>query len=450
MNDDNNNNNSPLSHVINKFVTELNDIKGGPQVLSDLIHLNYSSPILSYIEKINLANVLLPVDMTQFCTAISNMTNLISFGFGSNRLGDELITKIVMSLSSPKLELLDLGNNLCIQAAISIAQAPMLVNLQTLILAFNQIDDEGLTAIATSPYLSQGTTNLTKLDLAGNKFGSVGIKSLFSSPIISTLEWLDVCGNNIGKDGIDAMVTAITTCNITDMTKTTPLKLTSLALGDCQLCGDAAKSLASIASLLTGLEYLDLSANEIDLKGIKALVESNLFTKLTTLLLSENPIGPEGVSIMALSPSISNVTKLTLNWCDVGDEGAVAIANSPAKFTFLDLHSNAIGLTGITALASSKSLSNLESFGLPNNQLGDDGVKQIANSTAFSSLISINLCRNQIGNDGANALAASPHLGKLDVLQLLGNAGINADVKMRLTTRFPRVQLDFEFGQGFH
>ena len=187
-----------------------------------------------------------------------------------------------------------------------------------LFLNWRAADFEGVKALAESPYLS----NLTYLDLAGNRMGPEGAKALAESHYLSNLTTLDLSCNEIGSEG--------------------------------------AKALAE-SPYLSNLTTLDLAGNRMGPKGAKALAESHYLSNLTSLHLYSNEILDEGAKALAESPYLSNLTTLDLWSNQIGDEGAKAIAESPylSNLTSLHLWSNQIGFERAKAIEARLQLNDL-------------------------------------------------------------------------------------------
>jgi hypothetical protein len=158
---------------------------------------------------------------------------------------------------------------------------------------------------------------------------------------------------------------------------------------------------------------------------VEGLLELALLSplKLTSLGLGDNSIGVEGARALASSPHLSGLTSLNLRWSNLGDEGVKALAESPhlSGLTSLDLWGNRIGVEGARALADSPHLRGLTSLDLKWNSIGDEGARALASSPHLSQLTSLDLGDNAIGDEGAQALASSPHLSGLTSLDLWGN-----------------------------
>lgn len=183
-----------------------------------------------------------------------------------------------------------------IHVGISEASAPFLADmlqegsLQELHLCENDLQDEGLSALAASLVHNK---MLRHLDLRSNGISDQAVLSLqgilASNTSLSTLVLSD---NNIGDLGI-----------------------TALSRG--------------LANATCNLRMLDLSENEICVKGATALSKSLRTNKrLQDLNLSFNPIEDQGVTLLAAA-LVRNRTLhcLSMRRCGISDQGALGISH---------------------------------------------------------------------------------------------------------------------------
>jgi uncharacterized protein (TIGR02996 family) len=176
--------------------------------------------------------------------------------------------------------------------------------------------------------------NLTALDLSSDmRLGSILLpderpESLFHSPTLNRVRWLDL---------FQSCVTA-----------------------------DAAHALAH-SPVLKELRYLNLGAQRsrddstLGHDIAEALASGPLVRNLEVLSLSGQWIGPHGLAALLRSPLLANVRELDLAGNDLGDEGAIALAGCPhlTALRKLNLSDNGIGNAGIEALLASPHLKSL-------------------------------------------------------------------------------------------
>ena len=120
------------------------------------------------------------------------------------------------------------------------------------------------------------------------------------------LSRLDLSGNFLGSDGLEALLVAA------------PLiRLTSLSLRECQIGDRGARALAQ-SPLLARLTTLDLSGNDIGPGGVRSLVESleglrlkHGRNRLRELFLQGNPLGDAGRRVVLASRVLSRAARLS-------------------------------------------------------------------------------------------------------------------------------------------
>jgi Ran GTPase-activating protein (RanGAP) involved in mRNA processing and transport len=149
------------------------------------------------------------------------------------------------------------------------------------------------------------------------------------------------------------------------------------------------------------LRTLDVSGNEVNDDGVRAVVLSRFLTKLHTLRLYANRIGDAGAADLA---------------------GSALFARMLMHYPDVDLRSNAIGPDGVRALAASPYLKHAKSLDVSANHLGDDGVRALAASKHITALRRLVLRQNRISDCGATALANSRLMGRLAFLDISANS----------------------------
>ena len=123
------------------------------------------------------------------------------------------------------------------------------------------------------------------------------------------------------------------------------MHLRSLRLTDCDIRSEDVYELAeTLRSLSHSLEFLDLSRNHIDGRGLEILLKDGLagHESLTRLVLSHNPIGDDGaihISEFFSSSSGSTMTtrieSLQLIDCDLWSAGCHSLAKGIKNFDTL-------------------------------------------------------------------------------------------------------------------
>jgi internalin A len=295
-----------------------------------------------------------------------------------------------------QLTSLDLSGNKIGAAGTAFLAA--LTQLKSLNLRGNMIGDEGASIL-------ESLTQLTSLDLSWNQIGDKGAASLAA---LNQLKALRLRGNQIGHAG----ATALATCT----------KLVSLNLGFNKIGDKGVFSLAQLNQLrtldldgneitrngaaslaaLTKLSSLNLEHNEIDAAGAAALAALD---QLNYLNLGHNSIGNRGMEALS---SLTQLKSMNMSSNGITDAGLIFVSHL-SKLVNLDLEYNQIGAFGAEALAC---LTQLTELNLSNNNIDDAGAVSLA---GLVNLTSLNLRNNQIGDSGVIALSALIRLNFLDL-----------------------------------
>ena len=153
--------------------------------------------------------------------------------------------------------------------AIELSKSGSLSELKILKLFFNELTDEGVTAIAQSETLK----GLETLNIRENEFGTEGALAIAKSVTLENLSQLNIGGNVIGDEGTKAIVNSYTLRN-----------LTSLGLAGCDLKTEGALAIAE-SQTLTKLKELNLRNNRIGFEGAEALAKSSNLSAVESLCL---------------------------------------------------------------------------------------------------------------------------------------------------------------------
>jgi Ran GTPase-activating protein (RanGAP) involved in mRNA processing and transport len=196
---------------------------------------------------------------------------------------------------------------------------------------------------------------LGRLDLINFGVEPRGVRKMFSSGRLSTLEDLCLSGNRLGLEGAEALVDGGLTA------------LRELALNTCQL----------------------------DDASLEALARGESFSSLQKIDFGSNSIGDEGIAALAASSHFPNLQELDLGWNRIGVDGARALASATfaPNLKKLSLSSNNITDEGVVALAESELLENLEHLDLKYTGVNDRGALAISNSIFAPKLTSLSLSR---------------------------------------------------------
>ena len=162
------------------------------------------------------------------------------------------------------------------------------------------------------------------------------------------------------------------------------LDLSGRRLGDAQVAAlSAGLNTDRARNIVSNVELLDLSRNNIGIAGARALADKLLDNDvLLDLRLNANRIGAEGAVLLGKA-LISNchIQRLSLGANDIGPTGATAIAHvleQNAHLRRLELGMNAIGNAGAKALSDSlRSNRALEYLWLGSNKIDNDGAHHL-------------------------------------------------------------------------
>jgi uncharacterized protein (TIGR02996 family) len=299
-----------------------------------------------------------------------------------------------------------------------VAGSPFLARLTGLNLRCENIGDEGLRALLESTHL--GT--LTDLDVCKTGLGDRGARLLADCPRLRSLRSLNVESNGFSPRGLVELLSSPHLMGVTDF-----------RLAYCWL-EDALDELFGAGGVWR-FPKLDLGLTRLDDDGIRRLVSLPRVSILTDLNLgSIRLLTIEGVRAVAGSPNLGGLKNLGLGSNKIGDAGLAALASSPglAGLEGLNLYGCDVGDEGMRALAESKSI-RLVRLNLQRNKLGPAGARLLASSPNMSRLEELDLGHNPIETGGARALADSPHLANLRKLNVqdgaIGDAGAEALAK---------------------
>ncbi len=239
---------------------------------------------------------------------------------------------------------------------------------------------------------------ITGLDLNGREIGADGAAALAKLEL-PALEWLDLSRCDLGKAGIEALVSAPWVG-----------QLRHLSLAESRVNEGAAAALGNGG--LKSVEFLRFRRTpELDDAALAAL-SGGEFPELRDLNLEEGGFGPEGLAALGGASHWKKLEKLNLSTQDraFGDDGAKALASTwsfPAVGK-LNIGGNKIGDSGAKALAGCDGLSSVHTLNIARAEFNTKGMKALANSKAFSGVRSIymNWCKpNAIKAMGGSPLA---------------------------------------------
>lgn len=189
---------------------------------------------------------------------------------GAADLADELAACAL----PPQIDELDLGSNrLAADFVWSVRTATWLRQLESLRLAFNRLDDEAASLLAKCDL-----RGLVALDLAANRIGPAGLRTLVDAAWFAGLERFDLQRNPIGDAGLEFLCRSANVAALKHL--------------DVSACGIASLQPLVRSSRFESLRHLALRANRIDAAGWQGLDLSETGLRLESLDGRNNPASP--------------------------------------------------------------------------------------------------------------------------------------------------------------
>jgi uncharacterized protein (TIGR02996 family) len=204
------------------------------------------------------------------------------------------------------LEALEVYGEFDVEAVRALAQCPHAARLTDLDFAFSSLNNEGVKALAASPYLSR-----LRFLRCNTVVTDAGIKALAATQHLTGLTALH-CYYTIGMPALKALQTA-------------PFRLRELSV---QLPPGGAAVLAGMPNM-GDLTSLLVNCCELDADGARALAASPHLTNLQRLDIGHNPLTTAGVEAIAQSPTFTNLRELHLENSNLGEDAILALARSP-------------------------------------------------------------------------------------------------------------------------
>ena len=320
--------------------------------------------------------------------------------------------------------------------------SPPIAELRELTLTGRPDDDEQVERLAGSPQLA----TLRTLAARGLYSGTLGI--LTGSPHMAALKALRLPGNDLGNEGILALIGAATLAAVEEI-DLTGRGVSERYNEDPRVSRPGMEALAAWPGLAS-VRTLNLSGNDLAVAGLRALLRSPHATglkelslratridgqamaefdaakpkfRLDVLDLGENVLKDLGAEYAAIVPCLKDLKVLRLDRCEVSSAGAKLFARK-AKFLpglrELDIGHNHFGPAGLGTLLD-RAPAALHTLRMRDNDLGDEGAERLAGSPASAPLHEVDLSQNRMGAAGVRTLSDSAHLRGLLVLNLSDN-----------------------------
>jgi uncharacterized protein (TIGR02996 family) len=190
------------------------------------------------------------------------------------------------------------------------------------------------------------------------------------------------------------------------------------------------EALMAVAAHLNRLQRLDIHPAASGLDGLDMVLLSDLGRRLTALSLSGSQFGAEAQDAaaqrLALSFGVAWLTSLSFVWTRIGDAGLRALAAAPhlSRLRHLALLGCAVGAEGLGALAASDVFGELTRLVISYNRLDDAALAALAGTRRLGRLRSLRLEDNQFTVSGMKALGRATAWSGLAELEL-SNCGLN-------------------------
>lgn len=215
-----------------------------------------------------------------------------------NRLGVEGIRALSESNNLDELRILNLDRNQLNDSAIKALATFRGRNLESLVLAQNEIGDEGAKGLGNVEAFGQ----LRKLNLGCNKLSKFGIRELFAPGILSGLHELTLSRNRLNDQGIQALAIR---------SKDLP-KLQRLNLNDVgEISETGMKALLETAEW-PNLRHLELNGNDLNSNAIQRLCKSPVSQQLAHLELEGTLLQPSSIQHLLQLAESKNLQTISL------------------------------------------------------------------------------------------------------------------------------------------
>ena len=286
----------------------------------------------------------------------------------------------------------------------------------------NHITSEGLKWFLDIPI--HIFLNIKKLDFSRNELDGPALNTFCGAiPDLSNLQTLHLASNPIGESGAVQVLKCLHHYS-------TPLK--ELDIHDT---GVGEEDCAQLA-LLTDLELLDISDNNLTSKSVASIIESKLRNSIIKKVnMSYSKLSEENcISLSSLlQQPVCQLRELDIRKCGINDKGAVHLGTALTKnlsLTTLNIMQNPIGDVGAAALGAMINDNKvLENISMHDCGITPAGFVQLARGLIGCSLKTLWLGGNQCGVEGARAISSILKKNKtLQELRLNGDASLEEGV----------------------
>jgi uncharacterized protein (TIGR02996 family) len=313
-----------------------------------------------------------------------------------------MVTRLAASPQLATLRVLT-ARGLWAQGLVPLVSSPHLAKLKSFRLPANTLGNDGIYALIRSAAL----TSLEELDLSGRGISerynddpiirSPGMESLANWPGFATVRSLNLNGNEFGQVGLRSLLRSPHARGLKELsiratrldgramaefdTVTPGLKLESLDVGE-NLLKDLGAEYLAIVPCLKELRSLRMDLCEVSGVGGRVFAKKASFLdKLCSLDVSHNHFGRDGLAAL-LERKSPTLHTLRMRHNNLFDEGAELFATSPATGMLreVDFSYNEFGLAAIRALIKCKHLGQLQILRLNYNKFSEESSESLRTS----------------------------------------------------------------------
>jgi hypothetical protein len=276
---------------------------------------------------------------------------------------------------------------------------------------------EGLGRLVASPHLAR----LKALRLPANNLGNEGILAMIRAAALTVLEELDLSGRGVSERyNDDPTVSRPGMESLAGWAGLAAVRSLTLSGNDL---GRAGLRTLLRSPHAAALKELSVRSSRLDGQAMAEFSDARQGLRLETLDLGENVLKQLGAEYVAAAPCLHELKELRIDRCEIPLLGTGLLVKK-AKFLdglrILEVAHNHFGPAGVKLLTEREPPS-LHTLGLRDNDLFDPVARGLAASPESDVLLELDLRQNGLGDAAAQALGESPHLRGLLVLRLGDN-----------------------------